>query len=131
MTTRKVKRIGSKAEVWHSSADHTSSGLKKKDLMKNKHGRIISRKQHAAGKKAIKHLFSMGYKPKKGTFSLFHKGTAKRTGKGKRTTRRRRGGANMGMTGDTTVPGMPMYGINKAQGISGTQMPVGNQAGKV
>jgi hypothetical protein len=25
------------------------------------------------GKKAVKHLFASGYKPKKGTFKLFHK----------------------------------------------------------
>lgn len=83
MATRKMKRIGSKAEVYHGSAHHTSGGLTKKDLLKNKHGRIVSRKQQAAGKKAIKRLFSMGYKPKKGTFKAFKKGM--------RTTRRRGG----------------------------------------
>lgn len=130
MTTHKVKRIGSKAEVWHQSADHTVSGLKKKDLMKNKRGRIISRKQHAAGKKAIKRLFSLGFKPKKGSFKLFHKGTARSTvsKKSKRTTRRRRGGG--GMTGDDIVPGPAMYGINKAIGTPASSMPVAFQAGK-
>jgi hypothetical protein len=40
--------------------------------MKHK-GRIISRKKHALGKKALKHLVKAGYKPKKGTFKLFKK----------------------------------------------------------
>jgi hypothetical protein len=83
MATHKMKRIGSKAEVWHSHAMMTSGGLKKSDLMKTRHNRIVSKRQHAAGKKAIKRLFKLGYKPKKGTFKAFKKGM--------RTTRRRGG----------------------------------------
>ena len=64
--------VGSKAQVWHGSARHTSGGLTKKDLMKHK-GRIISRKKHALGKKALKNLVKAGYKAKKGTFKLFRK----------------------------------------------------------
>ena len=88
----KIKAVGSKAEVFHGTAKHTSGGLKKKDLMKHS-GRIISRKKHAAGKKAIKHLFAMGYKPKKGTFKLMRKSMAhsKHSKRSKRHTRR--GGA--------------------------------------
>lgn len=74
--------IGSKAQVYHGTADHTSGGLKKKDLMKTKAGRIVSRKKHTAGLKAIKKLKKMGYVAKKGTFKLFKKGM--------------RGGADMG-----------------------------------
>jgi hypothetical protein len=95
-----MKTVGSKAEVYHETARHTSGYLYKKDLMKHK-GRIISRKKHAAGKKAIKHLFAKGYKPKKGTFKLFHKGDAKKSEKKskkrstrRRSTRKRRGGSN-------------------------------------
>lgn len=87
--TGAMKAVGSKAEVWHGTARHTSGGLHKKDLMKH-HGRIISRKKHAAGKKAIKHLFAMGYKPKKGTFRLMSKSMRKSMGSRRRT--RRRGG---------------------------------------
>ena len=65
--------VGSHVQVWHGTADHTSGGLKKKDLMKNKHGRIISRKKHALGKKALKNLVKAGFKAKKGTFKLFGK----------------------------------------------------------
>jgi hypothetical protein len=92
----KIKAVGSKAEVFHGTAKHTSGGLKKKDLMKH-HNRIISRKKHAAGKKAIKHLFAMGYKPKKGTFKLMRKSMAhssKRHSKRHTKRRTRRGGAN-------------------------------------
>jgi len=63
---------GSRAQVWHGSAKHTAGGLTKADLMLHK-GRIVSRKAHAAGKKAIKHLVNAGYKAKKGTFKLFSK----------------------------------------------------------
>jgi len=96
MTEHKIPAVGSKAEVFHNTAKHTSGGLTKKDLMKHK-GRIISRKKHEAGKKAIKHLRSLGYIAKKGTFKLFRKSMAKKTAKktGKRSTRRRGGAAGI------------------------------------
>jgi len=65
---------GSKAQVWHGTAKRTSGHLTKSHLMKNKHGHIVSKKQHKQGKKAIKHLFKLGFKPKRGTFKAFHKG---------------------------------------------------------
>lgn len=52
MAKHDVKAVGSRAEVWHGNAKHTSGGLTKKDLMKNKYGRIVSKKKHALGKKA-------------------------------------------------------------------------------
>lgn len=75
----KIPAVGTKAQVWHGSAKHTSGGLTKKDLMKTKKGRIVSRRKHAAGQKAIKKLRKLGYIAKKGKFSLFTK-----KGKGKR-----------------------------------------------
>lgn len=69
----KVPAVGSKVQVWNGTAKHTSGGLRKGDLMKNK-GRIVSKKKHAAGKKAIKNLIRLGYKAKKGTFKLFKRG---------------------------------------------------------
>jgi hypothetical protein len=86
----KMKTIGSRAEVWHSTAKKTSGGLKKADLMKHK-GRIVSRKAHANGKKAIKRLFALGYKPKKGTFKAMRKSMVK----GRKRGTRKRGGADM------------------------------------
>ena len=65
--------VGSKAQVFHGSAKHTKGGLTRKDLIKNKRGKIVSRKQAAAGKKAYSRLVKAGYKPKKGTFKLFSK----------------------------------------------------------
>jgi len=69
----KMPAVGTKAQVWHGTARHTSGGLTRKDLMKTKKGRIVSRKKHAAGKKALKRLTKAGYKAKKGTFKLFKK----------------------------------------------------------
>jgi len=63
-----VKIIGSKAQVFHGNATHTSGGLKKADLVKNKHGRIVSRKKQAAGLKSIHFLIDAGYEPVKGKF---------------------------------------------------------------
>ena len=48
-----MQKVGSKAKVWHGNADHTAGRLKKEDLMKNKSGRIVSKKKHALGKIAF------------------------------------------------------------------------------
>lgn len=64
---------GSKSQVFHGTAKHTSGGLTKKDLMKTRKGRIVSKKKHAAGLKALKQLKKSGYVAKKGTFKLFRK----------------------------------------------------------
>jgi len=69
----KIPAVGTKAQVYHGTAKHTSGGLKKKDLMKTKRGRIVSRAKHALGKKALKNLVKAGYKARKGTFKLFKK----------------------------------------------------------
>ena len=84
-----MKKVGTKLEVFHGNADHTRSGLQKKDFMKNKHGRVVSKRKHAAGKRAVKHLFSMGYKPTKGKFVVMTKKMAR---KGKKGTRKMKGG---------------------------------------
>ena len=70
----KMPMRGSKAQVWHGTAHHTTGGLMKKDLMMTKNGRIVSRKKHALGKKALRRLVKAGYKAKKGTFKLFKRG---------------------------------------------------------
>ena len=48
------KVIGSRAEVWNGKAQKTSGGLRRGDLTKNKHGRIVSKKKQEAGRKAFK-----------------------------------------------------------------------------
>ena len=68
-----MQNTGSRAQVWHKTAKKTPGGLTKSDLMMNKHGRIVSKKKHASGKKTIKHLRKLGYVAKKGEFKLFHK----------------------------------------------------------
>lgn len=48
------KRVGTKAEVFHGTAQQTSGGLKKKDLARVKKSgeyRIVSKKQQALGKR--------------------------------------------------------------------------------
>jgi len=74
--TGHVKAVGSRAEVWHGTAKHTSGGLHKNHLMMNKRGRIVSKKKHATAKKQ-KRLEKAGFKPKKGTFKLFKKSDGK------------------------------------------------------
>jgi hypothetical protein len=77
-----MQSTGSRAQVWHGTAKKTSGGLTKTNLMMNKHGRIVSRKKHASGKKTIKNLKKLGYVAKKGQFKLFHKGNKSRKMKG-------------------------------------------------
>jgi hypothetical protein len=91
----KILTVGSKSQVFHGSAKHTSGGLKKSDLMRTKAGRIVSRKKHAAGKKAIKHLRALGYIAKKGTFKLMRKSMVdgRKHKKGSRRHSRKRGGS--------------------------------------
>ena len=67
-----TRAVGTRAQVWHGTAHHTSGGLTRAALKKNKHGRIVSRRASAAGKKALKHLVKAGFKAKKGSFKLFH-----------------------------------------------------------
>lgn len=79
------KTIGSRAQVWHGTAKKTSGGLTKHSLMRNKHGRIVSRRKHARGKKSIKVLKRLGYIAKKGHFTLFkkhHRGSRSRRMRG-------------------------------------------------
>jgi len=87
--------FGSKAQVWHGTAKKTTGGLTKANLMKNKHGRIVSKRKHNMGKKSIKHLRKMGYIAKKGKFTLFRKGH-KKGSRGRGRSRKMRGGMAYG-----------------------------------
>ena len=42
---------GTRAQVWHGTAKRTSGGLTKKDLIKNKHGYIVSKNKSEYMKK--------------------------------------------------------------------------------
>ena len=60
MKAKKVSVIAkgklAKASVFRGSKEKTYTGLKKTDLMKTKTGRIVTKKQHAAGKKAYANI---------------------------------------------------------------------------
>ncbi len=68
--------VGSRAEVWHGNAEHTSGGLTKKDLLQNKWGRIVSAKKHRSAKKE-KRLEKAGFFTKKGKFGAVKRATKK------------------------------------------------------
>jgi len=62
-----MRKIGSRAQVMHGTAHHTSGGLTRKDLKYNKSGRIVSaKKSHTARRE--KRLEKHGYKTRKGKF---------------------------------------------------------------
>ncbi len=79
--------IGSRAQVWHGTAYKTRGELVKKDLIMNKHGRIVSALKHRTAKKE-KRLAKAGYLTRKGKFGFVKKG-------GKRSLRRMKGGADV------------------------------------
>jgi len=66
------KAVGSRAQVMHGTAHHTSGGLTKSELKMNKWGRIVSRKKSAKAKKE-KRLEKAGYKTRKGKFGAVKK----------------------------------------------------------
>lgn len=78
---------GSRAQVWHNTAYKTSGGLTRSHLMKNKHGRIVSKKKHTTAKRQ-KRLEKAGYKPKKGKFVVMRRSMRKKKGKSKSKTRK-------------------------------------------
>jgi len=56
-TMKKVTKVGTKSQVLKGSKVKTKGGMKASDLMKNKHGKVVSKKKHLQGKKAYeKHL---------------------------------------------------------------------------
>lgn len=94
--------VGTRAQVWHGTADRTSGGLKKSDLIM-KNGRIKSKKASRSAK-SNQNLKKAGWTFKKGEFGAVkiedkgvttkkkaRSGKKKRRGsKKKKSTRRRR-----------------------------------------
>ena len=89
--------VGTRAQVWHGTADRTSGGLTKKDLfMKN--GRIRSKRASRSAKKN-KNLKNAGWTFKKGEFGAVRiseevagkkkKGTPRRGNGSKKRSKRR------------------------------------------
>jgi len=71
------------AKVWHGTLKKTSGGLTKKDLMKNKWGRIVSKKKHKLAKKN-KFLIKAGYVTQKGKFGAKKKKMTKKKSRGRK-----------------------------------------------
>ena len=78
--------VGSRAQVWHGTAYKTTGGLKKRNLHKNKHGRIVSKRKFNSARRE-KRLEKHGYTAKKGKFGAVKMSKSK---KNRRTRRRRR-----------------------------------------
>ena len=97
--------VGTRAEVWHGTAHKTSGGLMKKDLMKNKAGRIVSKAKHTSAKKE-KRLLKAGYGTQKGKFG------AVKLFKGK--SRKMRGGNGI----NYALSPSPISGIHKTSGVN-------------
>ena len=74
----KIKTVGTKAEVFNNKAKHTSGGLKKPDLIRNKGGKIVSKNASAAAKKN-NNLVKAGYVTQKGKFGAIYTGGKKKS----------------------------------------------------
>lgn len=48
--------VGSKRQVYNGSASRTSGGLTRTDLMKNRRGKVVSRRKHAMGQRLKRYL---------------------------------------------------------------------------
>ena len=70
--------VGSRAQVMHKTAYKTTGGLTKKNLKKNKHGKIVSRAKSAKGPQMLKRLTDKGYFTRKGKFGAIKKKKKKR-----------------------------------------------------
>ena len=78
-----MTRNNNYAKVWHGTLKKTSGGLTKKDLMKNKWGRIVSKKRHNLAKKN-KFLIKAGYVTQKGKFGAKKKKLTKKKKNGRK-----------------------------------------------
>ena len=62
-----MKSVGSRAEVMHGNAVHTSGGLRKDDLKYNKNRAIVSKRRSDMAKSENR-LVNAGYVTEKGKF---------------------------------------------------------------
>jgi len=80
--------VGTRAQVWHGTADRTSGGLKKTDLIM-KNGRIKSKRASLSAKKN-QNLKNAGWTFKKGEFGAVRiDGIEKKKKTGKRSKTKR------------------------------------------
>jgi len=88
MVKSTIKSVGSRAEVWHGTAKHTSGGLTKQKLFKTKTGRIVSMKKHYSAKRENR-LVKHGYGTTKGKFGYtLLNGTKKTKRRGRKSKMR-------------------------------------------
>ena len=114
--------IGTRAQVWHGTAYKTSGGLCKHDLMQNKAGRIVSKAKHMSAKKD-KRLIKAGFLTKKGQFGFIKNGKSMKKGRGRKGSRKMRGGMALG--GNLS----PMDYDGQGQGLRGDSVAVQLTAG--
>ena len=114
--------IGTRAQVWHGTAYKTSGGLCKPDLMQNKAGRIVSKAKHMTAKKE-KRLVKAGFLTKKGQFGFIKNGKSMKKGRGRKGSRKMRGGMALG--GNLS----PMAYEGQGQGLRGDSVGVQFAAG--
>jgi hypothetical protein len=85
------KTVGTRLEVFRGKAEKTSYGknaLFKKDLVKNKRGRIVSKKASRSAKKNNR-LVKAGYTTKKGTFGFVKVDTPRSKSKSKSKSKKK------------------------------------------
>jgi len=116
-----MKASGTRAEVMHGTAKHTSGGLKKKDLKYNKRGRIVSKRASARAKKENR-LVKAGYKTKKGVFGSFKKGKRVSKRRSKRRSRRKSKRRQRGGGQDAKSPMPPMQPIDHQEEVHDSHM---------
>jgi len=97
-----MQTVGSRAQVWHNNAHHTSGGLTKKNLFMNKRGRIVSAKKRKTAKKE-RRLEKAGFFTKKGTFGIVGL-TKKRKARRSRKMRKPLRGGEAGAEGADVDP---------------------------
>jgi hypothetical protein len=81
--------VGTRAQVWHGTADRTSGGLKKSDLVM-KNGRIKSKRASRSAKNN-QNLKKSGWTFKKGEFGAVRIEDKKETVKKKKSGKKKRG----------------------------------------
>merc|ERR1711863_113162 len=69
-----AKGRGAKARVFTGKKEKTGGGLKKSALMRNKDGKVVSKKMHAAGKRRYKNVAAWAGAVKKALKALNYKG---------------------------------------------------------
>ena len=103
--------IGTRAQVWHGTAYKTTGGLTKSDLMQNKAGRIVSRAKHNTAKKE-KRLVKAGYLTKKGHFGFIKDGKSMKKRRGRKGSRKMRGGMSPLSPSEYNGEGVGTSGVN-------------------